>query len=82
VAALTIGHVLLVLAVFAGLVAVMNTATALKYGRGRHERGTPQYARSRTARRTAFYALGLALLFAALCLTPLCSVGIVTFGAS
>ena len=81
-AALTIGHVLLVLAVIAALVAVMNTANALKYGRGRYERGTPQYARSRTARRDAFYALGLALLFAALCLTPLCSVTIVTLGGS
>ena len=80
-ATLTVGHILLVLAVIAGLVAVMNTATALRYGRGRHERGTPQYAHSRMARRTAFYALGLALLFAALCLTPLCSVGIVTLGA-
>ena len=79
-AALTIGHVLLVLAVIAALFAVANTATALKYGRGRHARGTPQYARSRLARRNAFYALGLVVLFALLCLTPLCSVGIVTIG--
>ena len=79
-ATLTIGHILFVLAVIAGLFAVANTATALRYGRGRHARGTPQYARSRLARRSAFYALGLALLFALLCLTPLCSISLVNFG--
>ena len=79
-AALTIGHILFVLAVIAGIFAVANTATALRYGRGRHARGTPQYARSRLARRNAFYALGIALLFALLCLTPLCSISLVSFG--
>lgn len=77
---LTLGHVLMVLTAIAAVVAVMNTATALKFGRGRPGRGTPQYAHSRMARRTAFYALGLALVFALLCITPLCSVPIVTFG--
>jgi hypothetical protein len=80
VSALTIGHILLLFAVIAAFVAVVNTATALKYGRGRTERGTPQYARARMARRTAFYALGLALLFALLCITPLCSIVILDFG--
>ena len=78
--AITIGHILMVLAVVAGAAAIMNTATALRYGRGRHERGTPQYARARLARRNAFYALGLTLLFAGLCVTPLCSVELARFG--
>ncbi len=77
-ATISLGHVLMVLAAIAAVVAVLNTSTALRYGRGRHERGTPQYARSRTARRTAFYALGFALLFAALYATPLCSVDLVS----
>ena len=77
---LTVGHVLMVLTAIAAVYAITNTATALKYGRGRNERGTPQYARARTARRHAFYALGAALLFALLCITPLCSVGLVSLG--
>ena len=78
---LTLGHILMVLAAIAAGVAIANTSIALRYGRGRHQRGTPQYARSRMARRTAFYALGLALLFAALCLTPLCLIELVGGGA-
>ena len=74
---ITLGHILLVLTVIAAGVAIANTATALR--NGRNERGTPQYARSRQARRHAFYGLGAALLFAALCATALC--GIVLVGA-
>ena len=80
-ASITLGHVLLVAAAIAAVIAVANTATALRYGRGRHERGTPQYARARMARRTAFYALGATLVFAALCATALCSINLVNLGA-
>ncbi len=72
---ITLGHVLLVLALVAGVAAIGFTVTALRH-RG-HQRGTPQYARARLARRKAFYALGLALLLAALCATPLCSVDLI-----
>ena len=77
---LTLGHILLVLTAIAAVVAIANTSIALRDGRGRHQRGTPQYARARMARRTAFYALGLAVLFAALCVTPLCSAELVSTG--
>ena len=70
--AINLGHVLLALAAIAAIVAVANLATALHHSG--HERGTPQYARSRMARRNAFYALGLALVLTAVCLSPLCSV--------
>ena len=76
---ITLGHVLLVLALIAAAATIRYTATALRYGR-RFERGTPQYAEGRMARRSAFYSLGLALAFAALCLTPLCSVDLVAMG--
>ena len=78
---LTLGHILMVLAAIAAVVAVMNTVTALRHRRPGRGRGTPQYAQARTARRSAFYALGLALLLAGLCLTPLCSVGLLSLGA-
>jgi hypothetical protein len=78
---LTLGHILMVLAAIAAVIAIVNTSVALRHGRGRHRRGTPQYARARMARRTAFYALGVALLLAVLCLTPLCSIDLVSLGA-
>ena len=77
---LTIGHFLMLVAAIAAVLAITSTATALREGRGRHPRGTPQYAHSRLARRHAFYAMGVALLFALLCLTPISSVAIVRIG--
>jgi len=71
----TLGHVLMVLAVIAGVAAILYASTAMR--NSGHGRGTPQYARARMARRSAFYALGLALFFAALCITPLCRVALV-----
>ena len=79
-ASITFGHILLVAAAISAIIAIKNTATALRYGRGRHERGTPQYAQGRLARRNAFYALGATLVFAGLCATPLCSVDLVRLG--
>ena len=76
---LTLGHVLLLLALIAAAAAIGYAATAMR-NRG-FGRGTPQYARARMARRSAFYSLALALLFAVLCLTPLCTVGLVGTGA-
>ena len=73
-----LGHVFLVLAGIAGLVAIINLVTALRDGG--HERGTPQYAHARMARRNTFYGLGLAVLFALLCISPLCGVELVSFG--
>lgn len=75
----TLGHVLMVLAVVAGVAAILYASTAMR--NSGHGRGTPQYARARMARRSAFYALGLALFFAALCITPLCRVTLVGGGA-
>ena len=75
---LTLGHILMVLAAIAAIVAVMNTRVALRYRRP--GRGTPQYARGRLARRKAFYGLGAALVFAALCAAA-GSVGLVSLGA-
>ena len=72
---ITLGHILLVAAVISGAMAIANTATALRHGK--HGRGTPQYARARLARRHAFYFLGAALLFAALCATALCTIVLV-----
>ena len=73
---LTVGHILMLLALIAAIVAVTNTSIALRVGR--QQRGTPQYARARMARRSAFYALGIALVLAGLCLTPLCSTELVS----
>jgi hypothetical protein len=77
---LTIGHFLMLLAGIAAVLTITNTATALREGRARYARGTPQYAHSRLARRHAFYAMGVALLFALLCLTPISSIAIVRIG--
>ncbi len=76
---LTLGHVLLLLAVIAAIAAASNVLRAMRH-RG-HDRGTPQYAEARLARRKALYALVLALLLGALCLTPLCTVELVGAGA-
>ena len=75
---ITLGHILLLLALIAAFVAVTNTAEALR--QGKQERGTPQYARGRLARRKAFYGLGAALVFAALCVL-VGSVDLVSLGA-
>ncbi|MGZ8311191.1 MAG: hypothetical protein ACXWUP_11510 [Allosphingosinicella sp.] len=73
-ATITLGHVLMLLAAFALLAAIASAITALRH-RG-YGRGTPQYARARTARRSAVYALALALAFGLGCLTPLCEIAI------
>jgi len=69
-ATITLGHILL-------LVAAIDLAAAAGFvlSAQRHAgygRGTPQYARARTARRAAIYALVSAVVFAAVGgLTPL-----------
>ena len=75
---ITLGHILLVLALIAAFVAITNAAEALR--QGRQERGTPQYARGRLARRKAFYGLGATLVLAALC-AAVGSVDLVSLGA-
>lgn len=68
-AVITLGHVLIMLALVALLTAVGSIVTAMRH-RG-HGRGTPGYARARTARRHAAYALVVAIALGAGWLTPL-----------
>jgi hypothetical protein len=73
-----LGHLLFAAALAALLAAV---ALVLKAWRNRgYERGTPQYANERLMRRYAVYALVVAVLLGALCLTPLCNVPLVEIG--
>lgn len=73
-ATLYLGYVMAALALLAILASLAFAASWLRH-RG-FERGTPQYAVGRLARRNAFYALVIALLLAGLCLTPLCDVAL------
>lgn len=69
---LTLGHVLLALALLAVLHGLWRLSIWLRsrdYGRG-----TPQYAHGRDGRRYAIWSFALALILAGLCLTPLCAV--------
>jgi hypothetical protein len=69
-ATITLGHILLLVAAI-DLIAAAGFATSAQRHAG-HGRGTPQYARARTARRAAFYALASAVILAAIgWLTPL-----------
>ena len=77
-AMITLGHLLMVLAALALLMAIGFVVGAMRH-RG-HGRGTPGYARARTNRRKAVYAMVLSLVFAVGCLTPLCHVPIVGGG--
>ena len=71
---LLLGHLL---ALLAALAILASFAFALAWVRHRgFGRGTPQYARGRTARRSAAYALVLAILLAGLFLTPLGSIAL------
>jgi hypothetical protein len=72
---ITLGHVLMLLGLIAGLYALWQASIWLKYRSA--GRGTPQYARRRDGRRYAIWGLAAALiLFAFGCLTPLCRVAI------
>jgi len=73
-ATLYLGYVLAALAALAILASLAFAVAWLRH-RG-FERGTPQYARGRTARRKAAYAIVVALLLAGLCLTPLCDIAL------
>ena len=72
---ITIGHVLMLLGLIAGLYALWQASIFLKYRSA--GRGTPQYARRRDGRRYAVWGLlaGL-ILFALGCFTPLCEMAI------
>lgn len=72
---ITLGHVLIVLALLAVLAAIFSAVTALRH-RG-FGRGTPQYAEARLARRHALYAIIAVLIFGAGWLTPLCDIALV-----
>jgi hypothetical protein len=69
---LALGHILALAALLAALFGLWQLAIWARH-RG-HGRGTPQYAMGRDGRRYGFLALGLALVLAGLCLTPLCHV--------
>ena len=77
-AMITLGHLLMVLAAVMLLAAIGFVVGAMRH-RG-HGRGTPGYARARTNRRKAVYAMALSLVLAVGCLTPLCYVPIVGGG--
>ncbi len=77
---ITAGHVLMAAAALAALAALAQLVGWLRH-RG-FERGTPQYARARTARRSVLYALAVAaVLFAAGCFTPLADMALTGGGA-
>ena len=76
---ITLGHVLILLAALALIVALSAIVTAMSH-RG-HGRGTPQYARARSARRHAVYAIVVSLALIAGCLTPLRDIALVGGGA-
>ena len=70
--ALTLGHALLLGALLAALHGLWQLSVWLRsrdYGRG-----TPQYAQGRDGKRYAIWSFAVAVLLAALCLTPLCTV--------
>jgi hypothetical protein len=72
---ITWGHVLVLLAVLAGLYAASQLVTWSRY-RG-HGYGTPGYARARDGRRFATWTIVLALILLAIgCLTPLAEAAI------
>jgi uncharacterized membrane protein len=72
---ITVGHILMLLGVLAGLYALWQASIWLK-NRG-IVYGTPQYARARDGKRFAVWSLIVAiLLFALGCLTPLCELAI------
>ena len=74
---ITVGHLLIALALAAAVAALVLLATMLKYRGSEHGRGTPGYARARTARRQALYAIVVAVvLFAVGCFTPLAEMAI------
>lgn len=75
-ASITVGHLLMLAGLLAGLYALYQASIALRHRS--HGRGTPGYARARDGRRYAIWGLALALLLFALgCLTPLCDMAIV-----
>jgi hypothetical protein len=66
---LFLGHVLIALGAVAAFATVAFAAQAMRWRR--EGRGTPGYARGRTARRSAGYALLIAVALAIACYTPL-----------
>ena len=72
---ITLGHVLMLLGLLAGLYALWQASIWLKH-RG-YIYGTPQYARARDGKRYAVWSLAAALLlFAIGCFTPLAELAI------
>ena len=69
---ITVGHLLMLLGLLFAAAAAALALTTLRYRGAQHGRGTPGYARVRSDRRKALYALALAIvLFAVGCFTPL-----------
>ena len=68
----TAGHLLMLLGLFLIAAAIASFLSALRWRGPEHGRGTPGYARARTARRQALYALAAGILaFLLGCFTPL-----------
>ena len=72
---ITLGHLLMLAGLAAGLYALWQASIFLKYASA--GRGTPQYARRRDGRRYAIWGLAAALLlFLVGCFTPLAELAI------
>ena len=71
---LSLGHVLALAALLAGLFGLWQLSVWARH-RG-YGRGTPQYAMGRDGRRYALLSFALAVVLAGLCLTPLCHVAL------
>ncbi|HLL31294.1 MAG TPA: hypothetical protein VK403_09890 [Allosphingosinicella sp.] len=72
---ITLGHILMLLGLIAGLYALWQASIFLKHSSA--GRGTPQYARRRDGRRYAIWGLlGAAILFMLGCFTPLADIAL------
>jgi hypothetical protein len=71
---MTLGHLFALAALLAALYGLWQFSIWLR--RRGYGRGTPQYAQGRDGRRYALVSLAFALLFAGLCLTPLCQMAL------
>ena len=71
----TLGHLVMLLGLLAGLYALWQASIFLKYRTA--GRGTPQYARRRDGRRYAIWGLAAAiLLYVVGCFTPLADIAL------
>ena len=70
----TLGHLLMLAALLSALYGLWQLTIWARHRS--FGRGTPQYAMGRDGRRYAFLSFAAALIFGALCFTPLCHVAL------